>query len=360
MKLKILFYKLIKRILLGKILGAYPTNLVRSVQELIEMDKRTIGNIKPVAKPYIQEYGFPDTYPKYFRRNKSFEEKNIITFNNVILEPNSGLLISPNSNSIYLESIGSVYRYLGWGNILSRNLKIEKKIEFEEFVFPFPDTGYYHWLFEVLPNFFICLNEKPGLKVVVTQRSSIYIKDLLEYVFGEDLNNRVITVSGKKSLNINKVIIAQYSSYSGFIHKFDIELLKKNLPCNSNKGKERIYISRSKTEKRPIANEVKLEEILRIYGFEIMFLEDLGFIDQVNYLSNAEVVFGPHGAGLSNIVFSKKLKKVIEIFQVEIYNDCYGRLAKQLDAEYQYFRCSSKDGKILAPIIEIEKLAQAL
>ena len=63
---------------------------------------------------------------------------------------------------------------------------------------------------------------------------------------------------------------------------------------------------------------------------------------QAQIFRNAEVVFGPHGAGFSNIVFCKEKTKIIEIYQ-DYTASCFWFLSEFLNLEHYAHKCISID-----------------
>ena len=87
---------------------------------------------------------------------------------------------------------------------------------------------------------------------------------------------------------------------------------------------EKIYISRSDSTKRKILNEIELIALLKKLNFQIIILSEMNIFDQINLFKKAKVIFGYHGAGFTNLVFSSPKTKVIEIHphpEVEFRND---------------------------------------
>ncbi|MCP9911657.1 glycosyltransferase family 61 protein [Cyanobium sp. BA20m-p-22] len=76
-----------------------------------------------------------------------------------------------------------------------------------------------------------------------------------------------------------------------------------------------LYISRGRAGTRRIINEREILPILIEHGFEILELETMEFNDQVAAFSEARVVIAPHGAGLTNVLFSRNAK-VLELFSL--------------------------------------------
>lgn len=87
------------------------------------------------------------------------------------------------------------------------------------------------------------------------------------------------------------------------------------LPQRASAANERIYIGRRPkgSKGRRVLNEDAVMDVLRPLGFTHYLLEDLSFDEQARLFYDAEVVVAPHGAGLSNLIYSKHAK-VIEYF----------------------------------------------
>jgi capsular polysaccharide biosynthesis protein len=75
------------------------------------------------------------------------------------------------------------------------------------------------------------------------------------------------------------------------------------LPATHQK-QERIYVGRRNATHRRVRNEDALVALLEGYGFRSVQLETLPFEEQVALFHRAEIVVGPHGAGLGTILFS--------------------------------------------------------
>jgi len=88
----------------------------------------------------------------------------------------------------------------------------------------------------------------------------------------------------------------------------------------------RIYISRQKT-RRSILNHDEIAPILKSYGFEEVFCEELSFSEQVQLFSGAEAIFGPHGAGTINAMFAAKGAALIEAFNPQVWDHAAHRVA---------------------------------
>ncbi len=92
-------------------------------------------------------------------------------------------------------------------------------------------------------------------------------------------------------------------------------------------------------------NEQELEPILIDHGFEVIEAENLSFAAQVCLFSQAEVVAGPHGAGLTNILFAPEGCKVLELFQPSYILASTYKIATCLDQEYWFLVGSAAEAK---------------
>ena len=62
-------------------------------------------------------------------------------------------------------------------------------------------------------------------------------------------------------------------------------------------------------------------------------LNDLNFVDQVQYFNNADYIIGLHGAGFANLSFCKNNTKVIE-FKMSKIGNMYENIANKNNLQY--------------------------
>ncbi len=349
-KTKLKIFNTFRKVFLGKIIGNTPSNIIRSIEESLYMAniENIICEVKELLPPSIINYKFPNNYPLFFCRNKTFEKRNCYKLTEVFTSPNSGIIWTKD-NLILQESVGSINRIMEWGRVLSElSGKPKYLLNDGNYTVFSSGGGYYHWLLESLPNLLYTLHQYEDVKVIIANNSPIYMLDALKILFGNNYDQRVIVLDN--TIYSKYLCFTQYHAYSGFICNNDIEIVKhcikdKYLRDISNKNnKKRIYISRRKASERRLANEIELEKELKKIGFTIVFNEDMNLVDQIRLFSNVKIVVSPHGAGLSNIIWSNGFIKVLEIFPSNFVNDCYARLAVQLGNIYDYDICSRFTG----------------
>ena len=107
---------------------------------------------------------------------------------------------------------------------------------------------------------------------------------------------------------------------------------------------ERVYISRGRARKRRILNEEEVVEILRGFGFETVYAEDIPFGRQVEIAARARHLVSNHGAGLTNMLFMRPGASVLELrHRADRVNNCYFTLASALNLNYFYQTCEPGD-----------------
>ena len=78
-------------------------------------------------------------------------------------------------------------------------------------------------------------------------------------------------------------------------------------------GPELVYISRSASRRRRLLNEDACEAVIRALGGVVLRLEELSVPEQLAAVGGAGVIVGAHGAGLTNLLFTRHDSTVIEL-----------------------------------------------
>jgi capsular polysaccharide biosynthesis protein len=105
-----------------------------------------------------------------------------------------------------------------------------------------------------------------------------------------------------------------------------------------------VYISRSKARFRKVLNEAELLPVLKKYGFEVIYFEDLSVAEQVELCYNAVNIVSIHGANLTNIIFMQPGKNVLELRKLgDMDNNYYYELADSVGCNYFHLDCESED-----------------
>ena len=79
-----------------------------------------------------------------------------------------------------------------------------------------------------------------------------------------------------------------------------------------------VYVSRRDSPLRKLLNDDELALRLEAEGFRTLVASELSVADQIRAFSRARVIVGPHGAGLTNLVFAPRDALVVEIASTAI------------------------------------------
>jgi capsular polysaccharide biosynthesis protein len=95
-----------------------------------------------------------------------------------------------------------------------------------------------------------------------------------------------------------------------------------------------IIIKRSESYRSVLNHDVLLETAKNRYPIEWKVFDSLSVEDTVTLFSKASVIIAPHGAGLTNMLFSPKGITIIEFMDVQDPNLCYWHLSEMLGNRY--------------------------
>ena len=222
-------------------------------------------------------------------------------------------------------------------------------------------SNYFHWVCQILPrikllNEFnidwgkvnkILIPEVRGSFVFETlQKLNVPTEKLLEQKRGSNYNFENLYIPCKPNNHIH-------------LSKWSIDFLKKLTIEKSTASLKKLFISRKKTSKRYIENEKDVYKLLKKFGFEKVFLDDMSFESQASLFSNATHIVATHGASLANLVFCKPSTKVIELYNPYHFHCLYWSLSNSLNLDYYYLINSSNDkvhDKSSSLMVDLSKL----
>lgn len=110
------------------------------------------------------------------------------------------------------------------------------------------------------------------------------------------------------------------------------------LPPSTDDFGDRIFVSREDAPRRHVRNRGAVFEVLEEYDFESHEPGRLSFADQARLFSGANLVVGPYGAGVSNVVFAEDAD-FVELVVDAKKNIHHYILANLLGIDYEYVRC---------------------
>lgn len=177
--------------------------------------------------------------------------------------------------------------------------------------------SYHHWLWDDLPRLVTALPHLPAdTKFLVPENPKDYHLMALNALGIE--KSRLHEHSSETETTLENLWFATPLGHSEFAATApDVACKLREILqgfAQPEQGKNRkIYISRQKALQRRLVNEEELLPEILIHGFEIVFAEDLSFLEQAKLFGEASWILGVHGAGLTNMIFANPEAKVLEI-----------------------------------------------
>lgn len=205
-------------------------------------------------------------------------------------------------------------------------------------------AGYFHWLFDVLPRYAL-------LEAIAPELDWLYIDQAQEFQRRSwarlGVKTKIIDASMYKDIHAADIFIPTAPSTSGVVPSWVCNWLRTRLGTQARTARRslRLYVSRSIAGNGTISNEEAVRACVAQHGFTTLHSEHLSMEDQIDLFAQAEVVLGPHGAGLSNVIFANPKCVVVELFADNYINVCYWTLCCQLGLRYAFMMAPGMAGK---------------
>ena len=260
------------------------------------------------------------TFRTYFANNDT------ITYYDVMTIYKKQNIICYGDNLIYY----SMLKYLN-SSLIKQTIEIEKC----GYVLSIWGSNYYHFITEELPNLIKLSLYDQSLPIIINTNYK-YIKGLLEMLEIKNpiiKNDPSILYKIKECYITNVSLSGKPSQHELFVVK---EYLQKNLLLNQESYSEIGIIIKRTEHERKIINHDEMVFYLRTKYPTIEWIEfdSLTILETIKLFNRAKIIIGPHGAGLTNMLFAKKGCKIIEIMPYSDPNECYHHLTNMLEHNY--------------------------
>lgn len=183
---------------------------------------------------------------------------------------------------------------------------------------------YYHFLTEALPNALLMHRQHPGL--AISCAVAPFTVDLFRW-FG--IESPILWAGPAYGRVLCRYVECGNPSPEKIAAIRDVVTARVRFQDTLG-----ILIRRQRS--RRILNEAALLEQLRSRypDLEWVIFDRLSVADTATLFSQAAVIAGPHGAGFSNMLFSKSGTRIIEFMPLEQPNLCYWHLSEMLGNPY--------------------------
>lgn len=191
--------------------------------------------------------------------------------------------------------------------------------------------NWFHWLIDILPRL-IWLENLPknykdypllvpeglpgatfieALKILEPRRSIILLKKQkpikVESLIVIDGFKTTISKIGFYEYPTKNLLIINKDALDKYRKKFLNALSTNN---KSNNRIKRIFLARSSQNTRQY-NQDEVFKMLQRYGFKKILLQEFSFLDQIQLINDADVIIGPSGAAMANLLFAKVNSNII-------------------------------------------------
>ncbi|GBF81183.1 glycosyltransferase family 61 protein [Aphanothece sacrum] len=183
-----------------------------------------------------------------------------------------------------------------------------------------------HWLMDCLPKLALIESldsiAKKDLKFIIPDGSPHYIVDSLKLLSIQE--EQTIQIQ-EESITVENLILCRAAEKAGRPQKMHFLAIRNKLLSSFideesvRLASTRIYVSRSQSS-RKIVNEEEVLQILIKYNFQVIHCEKMSLAEQIRIFSEAEIVLGPHGAGIYNQFFCNSGTSIIEIYNKEYWH----------------------------------------
>jgi capsular polysaccharide biosynthesis protein len=216
--------------------------------------------------------------------------------------------------------------------------------------------SWYHWLLDLLPRAALLPLDEPDAEVLVPASLSPVQDDSLTLA-GVPPDRRRPYSGGQ--ISADELVFPSFVAATGNPPRWALRWLRERLAPPPERNDRRLYVSRADAVVRRVVNEAELMPVLRERGFETFVGSQLDLEGQFRAFAEAEVVVGPHGAGLANVCASTDAT-VIELHRGDAVNRCFFAQANAQQLEYWYLLCEpAKRADLRVDLAQLERTLDA-
>jgi len=236
-------------------------------------------------------------------------------------------------------------------------------------------NNYFHFLFDIVSKL-ILLDKNNLLKQI-------------DYVLVPDIQNWQLQILSKFGISKKKLLNSKEMRHleadmiyaldhiwynKGFVQEeiknipewVIFSLKEKFLSCSMQfEASERVFIDRSDSiyNHCKLINNIEIAKYLEKYNFKSYQVSKLNFFEQIYLFNNAKIIIGPHGAAFTNIIFSNKGLKLVELIPKNHKSIKCKRFSEILNFDYKRVELDTMrngNGDMKISILELEKILKTI
>ncbi len=250
----------------------------------------------------------------------------------IIIEPDYSYCIT-NFNKIIVSSafypnlIPSFPRYL-FNRLFKHRKYFNKVILFDGQV----GCNYFHFFSNIINKIFLIEKNENYLNIPMIIGEKTYNTKHFQYLLNNSNFKQYNWIIQKNNeyFIVDELIFINPLPYK----KEYFEKIKKILITKDSTDNRRVFLNRSKDVGRYIENLHEIEPILNKFNFKIVDTNNTTLDFQANLFNSIQFLISIHGAGETNIIFSKKNLRFLEINPANRIACQFYWLSKELGIEY--------------------------
>ncbi|HEY0904790.1 MAG TPA: glycosyltransferase 61 family protein [Marmoricola sp.] len=215
-------------------------------------------------------------------------------------------------------------------------------------------TNYYHFLFDALPRYGIFEESMPTASVdaILVPHGARYQQQLLAML---DPGARLLQPAANRAWRADRLLVPSTPNHELAAPQWVVSWLRKTFPPRTSGMPRRLYLTRgARPNTRRYVQEAALLPELERRGFTCVDPGSLTVQEQIDMFHDAQVVVGPHGAALTNIVFCQPGVKVLELFAADYVHLGLWNITHTTGAEYRYVVADGAHppGRVMAGVLQ--------
>ncbi|WP_276357698.1 glycosyltransferase family 61 protein [Cohnella caldifontis] len=203
--------------------------------------------------------------------------------------------------------------------------------------------NYFHWMFDVLPRVDLIRRADQDVdRYAISRYGMPYQRETLN-LMGIP-SDRIYEAGDDFHAEAERLIVPSFvrpvEDWPSRYPRWTAEFLRREFLYDRHVAVspeyERIFVSRSKAQRRRMLNEDEIRLVLEERGFRTVILEELPFDEQIRIFASAKAVVAPHGAGLANLVFCPPGTQVVELFSPGYLWNYFAHICHQVGLGHYY------------------------
>lgn len=184
--------------------------------------------------------------------------------------------------------------------------------------------NYFHWMIDILARLqqeaIAAHRDLASLCVLLPEPDAPYMRE--SFALARRGGSKTLACSDHTVVAVDSLYVIPDLSGSGFaFHPLVLQSfarMRAHAGIASEAPRRRVYVSRRDASRRRLLDEDAVIEVVAAAGFEVVEPGKLSVAEQMAIFAEASHIIGPHGAGLTNILFAPPGAVLLEL-QMDAY-----------------------------------------